>query len=167
MLRWAPLESTVAPENQMKMARRFFLALALPLFLGMAVHATETHKEDLSSDDPALRQRIIGTWEDDYQGRRTMFVREDGTATMVVELTGLKAALYARRLQFEMIWSISNARLRKQTVGGQPAGKVQTILRLMGDRVDEQIVELTNDRLVLLDQNGKRKYEWRRAATAE
>jgi hypothetical protein len=33
---------------------------------------------------------------------------------------------------------------------------------MMGDRVDEPILELTEDRLVLLDKDGKTKYNWRR-----
>jgi hypothetical protein len=52
--------------------------------------------------------------------------------------------------------------LKKQTIGGEPAGKVQAILKIMGDRVDEPILELTQDRLLLLDKDGKTKYDWRR-----
>jgi hypothetical protein len=33
---------------------------------------------------------------------------------------------------------------------------------MMGDHVEERILELTDEHLVLLDQNGKRKYEWHR-----
>jgi hypothetical protein len=32
----------------------------------------------------------------------------------------------------------------------------------MGDRVDERILELTDDRLLLQDKDGKTKYDWRR-----
>jgi hypothetical protein len=37
---------------------------------------------------------------------------------------------------------------------------------MMGDRVDEPILELTQDRLLLLDENGKRKYDWQRVRQA-
>ena len=33
---------------------------------------------------------------------------------------------------------------------------------MLGDTVDEQILRLDKDRLILLDKNGKTKYEWRR-----
>jgi hypothetical protein len=33
---------------------------------------------------------------------------------------------------------------------------------MMGDRVDQPILELTADQLLLLDQDGKTKYDWRR-----
>ena len=117
---------------------------------------------DSSDGDERLRQLAIGTWQDDYEGKRTMTLREDGTATMVVELTGMKAMLFAPRLQFEMEWSVANGRLKKRTLRGEPATQVQLILQTMGDRVDEPILELTADRLLLLDKDGQTKYDWRR-----
>ena len=115
-----------------------------------------------AASDAEQRRLLVGVWEDDYQGHRTMTVRPDGSATMVVKLTGWKAALYASQLRFEMTWTIEQGRLKKQTTSGEPAAKVKLILKMMGDRVDEQILELTADRLWLLDQNGKRKYDWHR-----
>lgn len=114
------------------------------------------------SRDEHLRRQVIGSWQDDYQGRRTKTLDEDGTGTMVVELDGMRARLFARRLTFEMVWSIENGRLKKRTVRGQPVVQVQMILRSMGDRVEERILELTDDRLLLLDQDGKTRYDWRR-----
>ncbi|MFH1921757.1 MAG: hypothetical protein ABIP48_17980 [Planctomycetota bacterium] len=111
--------------------------------------------------DDWFRRMVVGVWEDDHQGKRTMTLAEDGTGTMVVELSGWKAALSASRLRFDMVWSVEDGRLKKQTVGGEPEAQVQMILSTMGDRVDEPILELTEDRLVLLDQDGKTKYEWR------
>ena len=48
-----------------------------------------------SSEDPQerLRRLVVGTWEDHYQGKRTMTLQSDGTGTMVVELTGVNAFL--------------------------------------------------------------------------
>lgn len=96
-----------------------------------------------------------------------MTLRPDGTGTMVVKLSGWKAVLYASRLEFYMVWSIEKGRMKKQTTGGEPSGKVKTILKMMGDRVDEPILELTDSRLVLLDKDGKRRYEWRRVQTPQ
>src|SRR5581483_5357814 len=115
-------------------------------------------------DDPDAAQRrlVIGTWEDDYQGKRTMTLNADGTGTMIVELSGIRAALSAPRLRFDMKWSLANGRLQKQTLSGEPAATVQFILKTMGDRVDEPIEQLDAERLVLLDKDGKTRYEWRR-----
>jgi hypothetical protein len=91
-----------------------------------------------------------------------MTLQEDGTGKMVVELDGLKAKLFAPRLEFEMVWAVEKGRLKKRTLQGEPAVTVQLILKTMGDRVDEPILELTQDRLLLLDKDGKTKYDWRR-----
>jgi hypothetical protein len=61
-----------------------------------------------------------------------------------------------------MVWSVKKGRLHKRTIKGRPADTVNLILQAMGDRVDEQILELSKDRLLLLDKNGKTKYDWRR-----
>jgi cyanate permease len=115
-----------------------------------------------AKSDVEYRQLVIGTWEDHYSGKRTMTVRTNGTALMVVELSGLKSFLYASRLEFDMVWSIENGRMKKRTTGGRPSGRVNAILKMMGDHVEEPILELTQDRLLLLDENGKRKYDWQR-----
>ena len=91
-----------------------------------------------------------------------MTLTGDGTGTMVVELEGVEAKLFASRLRFDMKWSVENRRLKKRTIGGEPALQVRLILKTMGDRVDEPILDLTEDRLLLLDKDGKTKYDWRR-----
>lgn len=113
--------------------------------------------------DDRLRAMALGTWHDEYRGKRTMELRADGTGTMVVELSGWTAALFADRLEFDMRWLVEGGRMQKQTVGGRPEDKVRMILKMMGDRVDEPILELTGDRLLLLDADGKTRYDWRRA----
>lgn len=118
-------------------------------------------------DDDQSRRLVVGTWQDEYQGKRTMTLQEDGTGKMVVELDGLKARLFAPRLEFDMVWSVDKGRLNKRTIKGEPAVTVQLILKTLGDRVDERIVELTQDRLLLLDKDGKTKYDWRRVPEAK
>ena len=117
--------------------------------------------------DAQARRLVLGTWTDNYQGKRTMTLKEDGTGTMVVELSGMKARLFASRLVFEMVWTLEDGRLKKQTLRGQPPGRVALILKTMGDRVDEPILELTNQQLVLLDKDGETRYTWTRVAEAE
>lgn len=112
--------------------------------------------------DEQFRRLVVGTWQDEYQGKRTMTLEDDGIGKMVVELNGLKAKLFAARLEFDMVWSVDKGRLKKRTLKGEPAVTVQLILKTMGDRVDEPILELTQDRLLLLDKDGKTKYDWRR-----
>ena len=73
-----------------------------------------------------------------------MTLKVDGTGTMLVELSGLSAMLFADRLRFNWVGSLEQGRLKKQTIGGDPADKVELILKTMGDRVDERILELTD-----------------------
>ena len=133
------------------------LASVLTTSLALGQDRTETDVQDQQS-----RRLVVGTWQDEYQGKRTMTLQEDGTGKMVVELDGLKAKLFAQRLEFEMVWAVEKGRLKKRTLQGEPAVTVQLILKTMGDRVDEPILELTQDRLLLLDKDGKTKYDWRR-----
>lgn len=142
-------------------AALLWLAWGAPLLPG-----AEPAPTNAVPTDDVCRQLVVGTWRDHYRGVRTMTVRPDGTATMQVELSGATAVLYASRLRFDMKWSIENGRLKKQTTGGSPSGKVKLILKLMGDRVDEPILALTSERLLLLDGDGKKRYDWKRLPSA-
>ncbi|MDP6545669.1 MAG: hypothetical protein QGH60_16925 [Phycisphaerae bacterium] len=124
--------------------------------------ASQPATNPVANNDARFRKLVLGVWADEYKGKRTMTIRPDGTATMIVELDGLTAIMFASKLRFDMVWSIKEGRLKKRTVGGKPAGRVRLILTTMGDRVDEPILELTEKRLLLLDADGKTKYDWRR-----
>jgi hypothetical protein len=138
--------------------------LAPPTSATVVVPPSRLPAKEAKAIDPdeRFRRLVLGTWGDNYEGKRTMTLKEDGTGTMLVELSGLKATLFADRLRFDMKWAVENGHLKKQTIGGEPAGKVQAILKMMGDRVDELILELTQDHLLLLDKDGKTNYDWRR-----
>lgn len=125
-------------------------------------HSESPVSESEASPDDHLRRLLIGTWEDDYQGKRTMTLQEGGTGTMIVELSGWRATLSAPRLRFDLVWSVEGGHLKKRTIGGEPETQVQMILKTMGDRVDEPILELTEMHLDLLDGDGKTKYHWSR-----
>jgi hypothetical protein len=114
------------------------------------------------SRDENYQRLAVGTWQDFYHGKRTLTLRPDGTATMVVEFTGLKARLFTRRLQLQIVWSITDGKMHRRTIGGTPADKVEFVNRRAGVQVAEPIVELTEEHMVLLDQNGSQQYRWRR-----
>jgi hypothetical protein len=163
-----------------------FLAVLLPVLMGIGVFAMPTGESvsgprrsvardsasapakvsetTPSAEDEAMRLQVLGVWEDDYEGKRTMTLNADGTGTMVVELSGAKALLFASELRFDMEWSLAEGKLTKRTIGGEPSVKVNLILRTMGDTATEPVLEVTEERLVLLDKDGKTRYEWRRPA---
>lgn len=119
------------------------------------------------SEEDKARQQVLGVWQDEFQGKRTMTLNQDGTGTMLVELNGVQAALFAAKLRFDMKWSLTGKKLIKKTVGGEPANKVNLILNTMGDTAEDTIVEVTPERLLLLDKDGKTQYDWRRVKTSE
>ena len=121
-----------------------------------AAKARPAPAEPKSDPDARLRRLAVGTWTDNYQGKRTMDLREDGTGTMVVELSGWRAMLSAPRLRFDMVWSVEGGHLKKRTVGGEPRTQVQMILKTMGDRVNEPVLELGDERLLLLIKTARR-----------
>jgi hypothetical protein len=114
--------------------------------------------------DPDARSRslIVGNWADEFKGtKRIMTINNDGTGTMVVELSGLQAIM-ASRLRFNLKWSLKDGHFKEQTVGGEPAAQVKLITSTMGDHVDQTILELTDARLLLLDSDGKTQCDWKR-----
>ena len=47
-------------------------------------------------------------------------------------------------------------------VGGEPADKVEFVKKRVGDHASDEIVKVTADRMVLIDQDGETRYNWRR-----
>lgn len=115
-----------------------------------------------ASPEEQQRQAVVGQWEDDYQGKRYLTLRDDGTAVMVVEPAGIGKTLFAAKLVFDAEWKIEEGKLHMWTKGGEPKGKVQMVLKMFGNHAEQEILELTDDRLRLLDENGRTEYEWRR-----
>ncbi len=115
-------------------------------------------------DDPddKLRDQIVGTWRDHYEGVRTMVIRPDGTCRMTVELSGLKATMFARQLDFDIEWTLEDGKFTKTTIGGEPEFKVNLILKAYGDTATERIDELTSDKLVVVDLESNKTFTWTR-----
>lgn len=116
--------------------------------------------------DERARKKLLGKWEDDYQGKRHLTVAEDGTGTMVVELDGIGRRIFADRLAFDLQWTASDGRITMKTLGGQPRSKAELVLKLYGREAEYRILELTDDRLLLLDADGTTKYDWRRPGSS-
>jgi hypothetical protein len=119
-------------------------------------------RSDPESEEERTRRLLLGVWQDHYRGTRTMTLNEDGTGTMLVELGGLQSVLFAPKLRFDMRWAWDGKTLTKRTVGGEPADKVALILQTMGDAAADTVLEVTPDRLLLLDKDGQTRYDWKR-----
>ncbi|MDB5388630.1 MAG: hypothetical protein JWM11_4276 [Planctomycetaceae bacterium] len=112
----------------------------------------------------SVEKQLEGEWTGYYQGQRRLIVRADGTCTMTAEPEGLAAALLAAKLTFEIQWKMNGEHMEFKTIGGQPLDKVKIVLRMYGSRRSHKILKLESDDLVLLDEDGVTKYEWRRVS---
>jgi hypothetical protein len=110
----------------------------------------------------SIESQLLGTWEDDYHGKRTLTLRPDGTGTMVCELAGWEAALFAKKLTFEEVWSVKDGALIMRVTGGEPKSKINFVLKREGDQTTQKILELTSKRLRVQDLKDKKKFDWRR-----
>lgn len=115
------------------------------------------------------RKMVRGSWEDHYQDtHRILTIREDGTATMVVEMDGIAAFLVAPRLEFDIDWTIAAGRVSLKTHRGRPESKAGAILKIHGDHAEYHLDSLDQEKLVLRDVNKNHKiFEWRRLSEAE
>jgi len=113
---------------------------------------TETRRKDL----------ILGQWEDEYRGKRRLTVNADGTGRMLVEPEGIGKRLFAAELKFDIEWVLRDGRVTLKMLRGEPKSKVQLILKLYGSEAEYKIMELTDERMLLLDADGMTRYDWRR-----
>lgn len=81
---------------------------------------------------------------------------------MRVEPSGIGRKIFADLLQFEIEWSVADDRIVMITTGGEPKSKTKLIMNLYGTRAEYKLLNLDAKELVLLDADGKTKYEWRR-----
>jgi hypothetical protein len=132
----------------------------------------ETPKPPTAADEVAgsltdVEKSMLGTWEDDYKGHRTLTLNADGTGTMVVELDGLPATFFAKKLTFREEWTVADGKVTMKATGGEPVGKVQLVLSLHGDSSTQRIVEVTSERMILIEEPSETRFEWRRVRGTE
>lgn len=113
-----------------------------------------------------LEKSMLGTWEDDYKGHRKLTLNADGTGRMVVELDGFAATLFAKTLTFQEEWLVADGKVTMKATGGEPSGKVRLVLSLHGDSSTQRIVEVTQERMILIEEPSETRFEWRRVSAS-
>ena len=114
--------------------------------------------------DDELRKLIVGKWQREYAGQRTLTVASGGTASMVIEPDQIWSLVFGNRLETRILWKIENGRIIYHTTSGTPADKYETASQVWGTKWNELIERLDATSLVLLDDNGER-YEYTRAGS--
>lgn len=112
--------------------------------------------------DTDLTAKMLGVWEDDYEGHRILTLRPDGTGTMVVELKGMAAMVFAKKMTFQEEWSVENQRVTMNAVSGEPTAQVKIVLTMFGDTLVQRIESVTSDRMILIEEPKGTRFEWRR-----
>lgn len=108
------------------------------------------------------RKQVVGRWQDEYRGKRCLTIRNDGTATMVVEPDGIGKKLFAERLTFEIEWTFDDGRIVMTMTSGEPKSKTSLVMKLYGTRAEYSLLNLDDQQLLLLDGDGATRYDWRR-----
>lgn len=158
--------------------------IAQPVPLTIAAFETTPNREELAATTPEQSQldtpndsvsepqetptsklildRFIGTWAQERFGRRTLTIRPDGTALMIIEPNDFFALAYGKRIEIELAWQFNGERAVYRITGGNPADKLELAKKSWGDAWDEPVVDVTDNSFVLVGADGSR-CEWRRS----
>lgn len=113
------------------------------------------------------RKRLLtGTWRQEFFGERLLTINDDGTGRMLILPNSFWSSFFGDRIELRMYWTLEKDRIDYGYSGGTPAEKVESARKSWGDHWNEQIVELTEDRLVLLNADGKTRSAWQRVELA-
>ncbi len=126
-------------------------------------------EQQLAAPDSApvansLREQLLGSWEDEFYGHRIFTFRDDGTATMTLELDSVGKALYGPKLTFFIDWELKDDLLTLQMTGGEPAGTAVSLAKLFGDRSERRIERITHTELDMRSTDTRTLYHHRRVS---
>lgn len=124
----------------------------------------ETPAPTIPDSGPTRDQLILGVWEQERFGRRTLTVLPEGKASMVIEPSGAWTFAFGRRLEAEMFWTLKGDRIVYGMTSGTPAQKYALAVKTWGDHWDEEVTRLTENELVITSDDGTVSH-WRRVAS--
>jgi hypothetical protein len=131
-----------------------------------AVKSADSSAEKVPATDEERCKLLIGKWTQQRTGTRNLTVREDGTATMTVDLTSPYRFVFGNKLTVEIAWTLKDGRLIFETTGGKPSVKVDVLTKMFGNKRDQPILELSSTRLLLKDADkGEPDHDWSRVTS--
>lgn len=126
------------------------------------VEPEETPVEPVDPETARLSKLIVGDWQQEFYGKRTLTVKPDGTATMTILPSGVFALGFGPKIDLTMFWSVKDGHLDYGVNGGTPADKVKLAASTWGDHWVEKIIELNETKLDLLSVDGSSHSIWAR-----
>ena len=120
---------------------------------------------DLEDPDASLKKLLLGTWEREYHGSWTMTIQEDGKGTLLIKPSGFWGTIIGEKVLVNLDWSVTDGRAELISVSGEPATAFAAGKIFFGERRIRKIKELTETRLVLLDEEDDSEAEWTRSTS--
>ncbi len=119
------------------------------------------------ANDEELRQQLLGSWADDFYGKRTFHFQADGTATMVLELDSVGQLLYGPQLTFFILWQLKDNVLSLKMTGGEPAGTAVSLAKLFGESSEQRVEHIGEAEMRLRSLDSNKLYVHRRVAESD
>ncbi|MBI1345805.1 hypothetical protein GC163_05905 [bacterium] len=111
------------------------------------------------------RGLLIGSWSDEFYGHRVFTFKEDGTATMSLELDSVGKMLYGPKLTFRIQWSLKDNVLTMIMSGGEPANTTATLAKLFGETSEQRIESINETEMQLRSLDSQKLYTHKRVKT--
>jgi hypothetical protein len=135
--------------------------------------ALKTHSQenaaaapDSADRDAEYRRKVLGRWTQSLDdAERELILHPDGTALQVIYPKGFVAtSVLGDRVEIDVLWKVENGRAIFDSIGGRPADMAQRVNDLFGTHRDRRIVEITDKRILLFDEQDNKPSEWLRAS---
>ena len=96
--------------------------------------------QDAQPTSPAFtRQQLVGCWRDGFCGQRTLTLKADGSATMLLEFDFAGRLLYGKTLEFDMRWSLNESILSFEILSGRPVDAARSATKLWGEAFEYRL----------------------------
>ncbi|QDT42397.1 hypothetical protein Pan241w_24810 [Gimesia alba] len=119
--------------------------------------------EGFSSDE--ILAKLVGKWEQTKSSsKQILTIKENGTATMLIEPQGLWTAVLGKQVTIDIEWSLNAATLTLRAVGGKPENKLDYIKQLWGSEFVREINSIEDKMFTLRDDKGDVSQKWIRTA---
>jgi len=108
---------------------------------------------------------LMGSWTRESYGTRTLTIRADGTAKMVIKPSAVYAFVFGSVINVDVKWELQDGHIDYKVTGGTPTDKVDLAKKTYGDHWHEKIDKLDGTTLILVGKEGD-KYKWTRVEEA-
>ena len=125
-----------------------------------------THEPDQSST-PFDCKQLVGCWKDSFCGQRTLTLKSDGSATMLLELDFTGRLLYGKSLEFDMRWSLDGSTLSFEILTGRPGDAARSAIKLWGEAFEYRLELVDRERLHGWASDDSILYKLRRVVSPE